>query len=378
MQIVKYILAALMVLFAQLQVLPPFADPGPKVLGTPTESYYAEKQRLSCSVWDMELHDGVLYIGAGDYSANTGPTPIWAYDTANENWSLAVTVEDEAVSRFCTIGETLAVPGIDATGNSWKYGNYHTLTDGQWTTFEKLPGAVHDFDVTAYIDTWFFALGTADGETSPVLSSTDGQTDFRSVPFYRDGEDLLDGRFSFTRVYDFFAVNESLYCFFCGYADDVTATRLFCRYENGAFYAINEAELDFDTWKQMPVMGKSAAGSVQYFTTGTLYRTEDFLHITPVALPDGGTVTDLYTYSSGQRQLLYALSNVKNSDGTYTATVYLLEETAAAVAAYTSSAPALSFVRCGMYFYLGLGGSEKFPETGSVIRLSVFDRSLNS
>lgn len=377
MEIIKHIVAAAMAFFAQFQLLLPGADLLPKELGIPTAKTYTEQQRLSSSVWDMEICDGVLYIGAGDYSANTGPTPIWAYDTEEETWSVSAVVEDEAVCRFCKTEDALIAPGIDSSGNSWEYGNYHTLSDNQWTSFQKLPGAVHNFDVILYGGRYFFALGTADGEISPVLTSVDGLTDFQPVSFYNDEKSLLDGSCSYTRVYDFFSVGGSLYCLLCCYTEETSATPMICRYEDGAFRYVNDIDLDVKYWKQIPVMGKATLGPVQYFTTGILYKTTDFSDITPVEMPDGGTVTDLYTYDLGQRELLYALSNVKNADGSYTATVYLVEESITAVASHTATAPALSLVRYGMCFYLGLGGDKKLPDTGKVVRLSVFDRLLN-
>ena len=57
--------------------------------------------------------------------------------------------------------------------------------------------------------------------------------------------------------------------------------------------------------------------------------------------------------------------------------MYLIEETATAIASYTATAPALSFVRDGIYIYMGLGGSAELPDTGRVVRLSIFDRLLD-
>ena len=188
---IKRLMAAIM---ARFELLLPGAGTAPKDLGIPTERSYSDEQRLSRSVWDMEVWDGILYIGAGNYSANTGPTPIWAYDTVTQTWSVSATVEDEAVSRFCSVGDTLVAPGIDDTGDSWKFGNYHTLVDGEWKSFRKLPGAVHNYDVTRYDEQFFFAIGTADGKASPVLVSADGQTDFQTVPFFKGEKSLQNGK----------------------------------------------------------------------------------------------------------------------------------------------------------------------------------------
>ena len=132
--------------------------------------------------------------------------------------------------------------------------------------------------------------------------------------------------------------------------------------------------MEFGSWKQIPLMGKAAAENVQYISTGRLYKTEDFQTLTPVEMPDGGTVTDLYAYDWENGRLIYALSNVKNEDGTYTATVYLLGDTVTAVISHTAQSPALSLARHGMYLYLGHGGSASFEDTGTVIRLSILSR----
>ena len=377
MELIKRIIGLAMAFFAQFQLLLPGAELVTRDLGIPTRNSYTQEQRLASSVWDMEIWDGVLYVGAGDYGANTGATPVWAYDMRMDTWVVSATVEDEAVSRFCTVDNALVIPGIDAAGTSWKYGNYHTLDHGQWTSFQMLPGAVHNFDVTFYEDRYFYALGTADGKASPVLVSADGTSDFESIPFYKGEKPLLNGRYSHTRVYDFFTTDNGLYCLLYCYSKKGIAARMYCRYEDGAFCYVSDADFTPTPWKQLPVMGKAVVGGEQYFTTGTLYKTADFLQITPVELPDGGTVTDLYTYRLGKKQLLYALSNIKNEDDTYTATVYLLGNGATAIASYTATVPALSLVRSGMHFYIGLGGSKTLPDTGKVVRLSVFDRLLD-
>lgn len=371
MEILKAIMAFVLAVAVQLS---PFFSAASKDLGIPTADRYSEEQILARSVWDMAVQDGVLYVGAGDYDANTGPTPIWAYDIDKGVWTVSATVNDEAVSRFCVFEDTLLAPGIDAVGTSWEYGNYHILDGGQWTSIEDLPGAVHNFDITRFEGSRFFALGTADGEASPVLASADGRTDFRPIPFYKDGATVLDGRYSFIRVYDFFAFGERLYCYFCGYREDGTVNREFFEYADGCFTYLRDADLDYFHCKQMPVCGKISDGETQYFTTGKLYRTDDFQTVTPVELPDDGFVADLCGYELGERRLLYALSNIPNDDGTYTATVYLLNDGITAVAGYTAQAPALSLVRDGAYFYIGLGGAAGSPDTGAVIRLSALER----
>lgn len=72
-------------------------------LGIPAAENY-EKGSAALYIYDMEVYNGKLYIGDGDYSANTGPVKVMAYDIAAESWSVSGTLPDEAVTRFAYLG----------------------------------------------------------------------------------------------------------------------------------------------------------------------------------------------------------------------------------------------------------------------------------
>lgn len=76
--------------------------------------------------WDIKVFEGKVYVGSGDYGANTGPIVIWAYDIASGKWVSTGSVRDEAVTSFKVIGGKLTIPGIDPMG-TWSYGNVYQV-----------------------------------------------------------------------------------------------------------------------------------------------------------------------------------------------------------------------------------------------------------
>ena len=50
------------------------------------------------SVWDMLYFNGRIYIGSGDYWANSGPTDVWTYN--GTGFVKEYTVDDEMIFDF--------------------------------------------------------------------------------------------------------------------------------------------------------------------------------------------------------------------------------------------------------------------------------------
>ena len=343
-------------------------DLSAQVLGSPVMSSYSQEENLARTVWDMAEYKGVLYLGAGDYDRNTGPTAIWAYDLRTQQWSLSGTVPDEAVSRFCYVDGKLLAPGTDPVGNNWEYGDYHTLKGQSWETFDKLPGAVHNFDIAEFRGEKFFAIGTGDGEASPVLRGDD----HAQVPFLKDGATVLGDTYDFTRVYDLFSLDDRLFCLFTGYKGEEKGVREFYEYVDGAFVFRSAATIPLGGAKQIPLAGKAEHDGTWYLANGDVHTTTDFVAFTKLELPEGSIVTDVRAYDSG----VFALANTKRPDGTYDVTIWRIDGTPKPLADYHADSPAMSFQRWGLHFYVGFGGVAKKEGAGLLVRLSVFDRYL--
>jgi len=271
-------------------------------LRSPTVKAYSKAYWKARSVWDMVLVDGVLYVGSGDYSANAGPVKIWAYDLEKQEWSAVHTANSEAVSRFVCLEDKIAAPGIDPCG-SWEYGEYYILSEGQWSTFDRVPCAVHNFDIVSFEGRLFFGLGTENNSASPVLMSESGTSDFVQVPFYKSDTPVLgNGSYSFARTYDFFILGDSLYCLFSPYQENVGYSYEIYRFAGDRFEFVQnlkDAQVSLTALKQVPVAGKVYANKTCYIATGNLYTTSDFVSFTQVQLPNGGYVTDLLTEPMG-------------------------------------------------------------------------------
>ena len=57
--------------------------PQPVVSMLPVYNMQSLGERSNC-IWDLQVFNGKLYIGTGDYTANSGQTSIWAYDLTNK------------------------------------------------------------------------------------------------------------------------------------------------------------------------------------------------------------------------------------------------------------------------------------------------------
>jgi hypothetical protein len=109
------------------------------------------------SVWDMEVWRGHVYFGVGDWGRNQGPVDLWSYDPDQKVFGTDITVDEESVNLFKVIGDTLYMPGVDAT-ESGDFGNIYRNDGTGWEKLRTLPWMAHVFDVEL-LDGRLYALG---------------------------------------------------------------------------------------------------------------------------------------------------------------------------------------------------------------------------
>ena len=183
----------------------------PTDLGVPYLDIYAKELVNSRLSDDMTVFDGKLYVGGGDYGANTGPVYVMSYDLERGVWEKsAETLPDEQIKRFALVGGELAILGTDPK-EDWTMGNYYLLRDGKWETLRVLPSGIHCFDYTEFDGDGFFGLGVNSGDC-PVVRF-DGES-YTAVGFYKDGEPLDTSVYETVRVYNLFEYRGELYAFF--------------------------------------------------------------------------------------------------------------------------------------------------------------------
>lgn len=125
------------------------------------------------SVWDMQLYEGSIYVGDGDWNRNRGPIDIWSFKpTANGNtlvFKKEFTVDDESVDRFRVYGNKLFVPGIDAADkppkgeHQWDWGNFYIKENGKWSKHRNVPNGIHVLDAAESQGKIYISTGTESG-----------------------------------------------------------------------------------------------------------------------------------------------------------------------------------------------------------------------
>ena len=225
-RILKIITLALVLMSALLSVS--CGNEGQRVtrrledLGIPlAERYDGEdvSMMLSRRSEDLIVYDGHLYVGCGDYSANTGPVSVYSYDLSARQWQVsAEALEDEQIKRFLVLDGALCIVGTDPRGD-WTMGNYYLLENGAWQTVRALPDGIHCFDGVVFEGKTYFGLGVNSGSFPVVVEAN---ASFVPVPFLRDGEPLDTSGAEYVRVYNFAIFDGALYAFLTlGNEDDL-------------------------------------------------------------------------------------------------------------------------------------------------------------
>lgn len=285
-------------------------------LGIPSTVQYPTGIRAR-SPWDMIVWDGYLYVGGGDFDANTGPLGIYRMDLTTGNWESSDLLPEEEFNRFCVLDGQLIVPGIDPK-EDWNLGNYYVLNDGVWEQSRVLPNGVHAFDMVSYDGMIFAGLGV-ESQYSPIVMSDDGGETFSPVTIEKDGETLDTTGLDIVRVYDLFVFGDRLYASLLYGNGSPYAYELY-RYENGRFVFDNDwnGKVKRKSISYRLICEKVEYNDRLYIATGNLYVTTDLDEMTVVSFPYTETVFDL-AVDGGK---LYALCARRQNDGTIRVSVW--------------------------------------------------------
>lgn len=285
-------------------------------LGIPSEEQYPTGLRAR-SPWDMIVWDGHLYVGGGDFDANTGPLGIYSLDLSTGEWESSDLLPEEEFNRFCVVDGQLLVPGIDPK-ESWDLGNYYVLNDGEWIQKRVLPNGVHAFDVVSFDGKIFAGLGV-ESEYTPIVVSSDGGETFFPVVIEKDGETLDTTGLDIVRVYDLFVFADHLYASLL-YGNGSPYSYELYRYENGRFVFDNDwsGKVKRKSISYRLICEKVEYNNRLYIATGNLYVTTDLKEMTVVNFPYKETVFDL-AVDGGK---LYALCARRQDDGTIRVSVW--------------------------------------------------------
>ena len=333
-------------------------------LGIPTAQRYTEGVSAR-SPWDMAIFDDKLYIGSGDYDANSGPVDMWCYDLDSETWINSGTLLEEEIDRFCFIDNRLVVPGTDPQ-EDWSFGNYYVLDNGKWVKYRNIPGGLHTFDIVEFDNMIFAGLGVSSG-SYPIVCSADSGKTFNTVPFQKDGKNIQTSDSQKVRVYDLFLFKNTLYATFM-YGDSEITYDLY-KYEDGVFTYDNQwyGKIHQIKFTNNIISGKAEFGDNMFFTTGYLYATNDMRNFTRITFPDSQTVYDICK----DGKYLYALCGNKLEDGKYNVSVYRNDGKSVTnffeIFNFVYEVPPLSITCKDECFFIGMGNTAATHDKNGMI-----------
>lgn len=142
-------------------------------LGCPTLGVPPEARAIR----DIRHFDEQLFLGHGDYMLNTGPTAVLTYDPRAQSFAGGSVVDEEAITRFVILDDTLVIPGIDASEDD-HFANVYIREDDAFTKHRTLPNTFHVFDAVSFRGSWYVATGSWEGENLERLPA--GRV-FRSI-----------------------------------------------------------------------------------------------------------------------------------------------------------------------------------------------------
>lgn len=339
-------------------------------LGLPAAHAHSLGPIANCA-WDIVIRDGVLYRGGGDYSANSGPTTIWAYDIATHKWSASGKANDEAVHRFVDLNGTLTALGTDATEN-WEFGNFYQLIDGKWQKFRTIAGGVHVYDMAVFDGKIFAGIGTDVGGC-PVSVSTDGK-EFTSVPLYKDGAPLVMKADQFARCYELLILNGKLYAEVTLSGGTGGSSHALYRYKDGKLHYLRSASAFFATAgaSYNYIHGEFDLNGVSYFgSCRGLFAVTD-TDIQKIPLPGGETVADCFLDGGTVYVLSYKYDSAAKMHNTVIyKTTTMTEGSFQEVKCFAYPVCPLAFAKDGNYLYLSMGYMAENEKNGTILRIRI-------
>ena len=349
-------------------------------IGNPLNSHY-KSAAYPRNPWDMILFDGRLYVGGGDYSANSEAMAFYAYDIESGEWLCTGHTSDHAISKFKVIDGDLYAPGIDSL-EDWSTGNYYMLKKGgEWQTFSDVPGGVHVYDIAKTKSGLLIGIGTGASTFTPALYKDSLTGRYTELPLIRDGKSVLASEeYGYTRlrIYDFFNVGDEVYAFCAATATSGRTEYAIYKYEGERFLFVSTlANAGISTfslngrrlWQNFFGTSVYAYGNC-YVTSGKLFKTRDFKSSQHISAPDDRIISDLLCRGG----IVYVLGFSNTRSDIYENVVWSLDENdsfSEILRFETKGGYALSFECDTDSFYFGIGSTDGTWATGYVRQVYV-------
>lgn len=351
-------------------------------LGNPfNKSTFAE------NVWDMQVYNGRIYLGHGDYNANAGPIPVIYFNPTENKFVTQFTVQEEEIQQYKVLNGQLLIPGTDAREDS-TLGNFYTLdtSNDQWVKHRTIPNADHVFDMAYFDGQLYAATGTNKACWGEVLVSKDfGNTWQTKLPLLSTSS-LFTGNWATT----LFELNGKVYASGKMIFPSASIAPSMAKYTNLLAmtqtsssiqpYTVSFAPLSKMTYNyfiQRPMTVNNNLVFFNYRSTAShwmpdsMYIATSLTQSRRVIFPENTAVPSDIVVRDG---MTYVLAFNKNTSGTYTNIVYQSADllTWTEVFSFDTDTFARSFEELNGDFYFGLGcdyGST-IASTGNILRVA--------
>lgn len=113
------------------------------------------QRKLRRSITDFIVFDDRLYFGYGDADLNAGRVTdieIRYYESPDDTSFLSESVktDEEEIALYRVFGDTLYVPGVDATEDAWLGNVLSKPSGGKFTKHRTVTGGVHVHDIAEF------------------------------------------------------------------------------------------------------------------------------------------------------------------------------------------------------------------------------------
>lgn len=179
----------------------------------PAYEYYKTDALIpSRAINDLKVYDDKIFLGLGDYDANTGPVKIIYYDTVKNKIVSSGTIPDEEVLWFNIIDDKLYTTGADPRFD-WGYGAYYIYNKetNLWDMNKFNDGWIHVYDIEKYNDKLFMGGSVTSGNSAIIQYSIDGGKTFEDAFIYKNGVKVPHN--SNMRCYNLSSIDNDLYAF---------------------------------------------------------------------------------------------------------------------------------------------------------------------
>ncbi|MBF0431273.1 MAG: T9SS type A sorting domain-containing protein [Fibrobacteria bacterium] len=119
----------------------------------------AQTTSLGKSIHTLFTYHDKVYIGYGDYGANTGPIAIVSYDINSGNFAAEYSAGTETIDRFYNFQGTLITMDIDPRGVPYGSIFIKDVNTGKWRAGADINDGTHTFDAVEHQGKLYAATG---------------------------------------------------------------------------------------------------------------------------------------------------------------------------------------------------------------------------